>query len=608
MDPATLEDWGQRFRRLLGVVVLLFCVLLLRLFYLQVTTSAAYAQESEENRIAQKRIKAPRGRILDRQGRVLAQNRASYTLTLIRTTRKRDSLAVAALAEAIGGPIRYSRRQPTIPLKRDVDFRTVCIVEERLRDEWSLDVAIEPQRDYLYGSLFAHLIGYMGEMQEEEFATPRPKRYAVGDYIGKTGVERVHEDQLHGDDGLRFIEVDARHRIKDEFPFPERERPALPGDDLTLTVDLDMQRAAYDALPDTLGGSVVALDARTGAVLTMVSKPSFDPNVFVSFQAQAERHDLVHSESKPLLNRAVQGLYPPGSTLKMVGAIAALEAGITDTMSTFEACAGSLQVGDVVFRCHNRDGHGELNLLQAIEVSCNIYFNHLAQILGVEAWRDAGERFGFGLPTGIHLQPEELSGLLPSRQTYAQTEGWVTGHLMNLVIGQGKMLATPLQMARYVAAIGNKGRLVTPHVVAPAPPAQDIRGFTEATYEIIRIAMRRVVYGEHGTGRVLQGLPVEVAGKSGTAQVPNRDNDDAWFVAFAPYEDPEVALAVVVEGGGGGGAAAAPVARKVLEAYFRDREPVSDRARPGSPERPEMPGRTTDPHRDSGQLADGRRP
>ena len=584
MDPATLEDWGSRFHRLLGIVFLLFAVLLLRLFYLQITTTDSYARESEENRIAQKRTKAPRGRILDRGGSVLAQNRASYTLTLIRTTRERDSLAVAALAEAIGSPIPYSRRRPTITLKRDVDFRTVCVVEERLRDEWSLDVEIEPQRDYLYGPLFAHLIGYMGEMQEEEFATPRPKRYAVGDYIGKTGVERVYEDDLRGDDGMRFVEVDARHRIKDEYPFPERERPALPGQDLTLTVDLAMQRAAYAALPDTLGGSVVALDARTGAVLTMVSKPSFDPNVFVSYQAQAERRDLVRSEAKPLLNRAVQGLYPPGSTLKMVGAVAALEAGITDTMSTFEACVGSLQVGDVVFRCHNREGHGELNLLQAIEVSCNIYFNHLAQILGIEAWRDAAERFGFGQPTGIRLQPEELSGLLPSREYYAQTEGWVTGHLMNLVIGQGAMLATPLQMARYVAAIGNGGYLVTPHVVAPGPEPRHIEGFSDATYEIVRIAMYRVVYGEHGTGRALRPLPVEVAGKSGTAQVPNRDNDDAWFVAFAPYDEPEVALAVVVEGGGGGGATAAPVALKVLEAYFGERASLSTQPGLGQPD------------------------
>ena len=597
MVPATLEDWGRRFRRLLAGVFLLFAVLFLRLFYLQITTSADYARESEENRIAQKRIKAPRGRILDRGGRVLAQNRASYTITLIRTTRERDSLAVAALAEAIGGPIRYSRRHSTVPLKRDVDFQTVCIVEERLRDEWSLDVAIEPQRDYLHGPLFAHLIGYMGEMQEEEFATPRPKRYAVGDYIGKTGVERVYEDQLRGDDGLRFIEVDARHRIKDEFPFPDRERPAQPGQDLALTVDLGMQQAAYEAMPDSLGGSVVALDVRTGAVLVMVSKPSFDPNVFVSYQAQAERRALVHSESKPLLNRAVQGLYPPGSTLKMVAAVAALEAGITDTLSTFEACAGSLQVGDVIFRCHNREGHGELNLLQAVEVSCNIYFNHLAQILGMEAWRDCAARFGFGQPTGIRLQPDELSGLLPSREYYAQTEGWVTGHLMNLVIGQGAMLVTPLQMARYVAAIGNGGHLVTPHVVGPTPPGRKLDGVSDATLEIVRIAMRRVVHGEKGTGHALRSLPVEVAGKSGTAQVPNRDNDDAWFVAFAPYRDPEVALAVVVEGGGGGAAAAAPVARQVLEAYFRNRQPVTGRAGDG-----------WDQGRAARQLADGRRP
>ncbi|MFH1568008.1 MAG: penicillin-binding protein 2, partial [Gemmatimonadota bacterium] len=494
MDPANLEDWGQRLRRLLIVVLALFGVLLLRLFYLQVTTSADYARESEENRIAQKRIKAPRGRILDRRGHVLAQNRASYTIIMNRTTAERDAQAAAALEEAIGGPpLRYTRKQPIIPLKRDVDFRTVCIVEERLGQEWSLDVEIEPQRDYLYGPLFAHLVGYMGELQEEELATPRPRRYTVGDYIGKTGVERVYEDVLRGDDGVRFIEVDARHRIKDEFPFPERERPARPGQDLVLTVDLDLQRAAYEGLPDSLAGSVVALDARTGAVLAMVSKPSFDPNAFVSFQAQVERRSLVQDGARPLLNRATQGQYPPGSTFKMVAAVAALEAGVTDTLSSFPPCRGSLEVGNAVFRCHDRDGHGALNLLGALEASCNVYFLHLGQVLGIEAWHDCAARFGFGQPTGLVLQPEEMDGLLPSRQYYTRGEGWAGGHLMNLVIGQGALLVTPVQMARYAAALANGGYLVTPHVRGPAPPPERIPGVSPATIDIVRRGMRRVV-------------------------------------------------------------------------------------------------------------------
>ena len=421
MDPTTHEEWTRRLRGLLVPVFILFSILFLRLFYLQITTFAEYKRESEDNRIAQKRVKAPRGRISDRNGLVLARNRASYTIFLMSATRDRDIEAVAALEDAIGTSVRYvPSRSATFRLKRDVDWQTLCIVEEWLAPDWPLQIEIEPQRDYPFGALTAHVMGYMGEMQEDDLATPRAKFYTAGDYIGKTGIEKVLEDSLRGVDGLRYIEVDALHRrIKDESPLPERERHPRPGHDLRLTIDLNVQRAAESALPDTLSGSVVALDARTGAVLALVSKPSFDPNVFVSFQAQAERKRLVSSEKKPLLNRATQGLYPPGSTLKMVAAVAALEAGITDTLSTFEACAGSLRVGDTVFRCPKRDGHGELNLLEATEASCNIYFNHLAQILGVETWREYAGKFGFGQPTGISLAPEEVVGLLPSRQYYA---------------------------------------------------------------------------------------------------------------------------------------------------------------------------------------------
>jgi len=569
VDPEILEDWDRRLRGLLVAVCLLFAVLFLRLFHLQITTAADYAKESEDNRIAQRRVKAPRGLIVDRDDEVLARNRASYSISLIRGSTEDDARSVAALEEAIGEPVSYSGRSASVRLKRDVDFQTVALVEERLRgDGFPLHVDIEPQRDYPYGELTAHIIGYMGELREEEAASATG-RYLLGDYVGKTGLEKVYEDSLRGVDGVSYVEMDARMRIKDEHPFPDREQAPIPGHDLRLTLDLDIQRAAAQAMPDTLAGSVVAIDARTGAVLAMVSHPSFDPNVFVSYRAQDERRQIVQDSHRPLLNRAVSGMYPPGSTLKLVGAVAALEAGITDTLSTFEACAGSLQVGDVVFRCNNRDGHGELNLLDATASSCNIYFNHLALILGIETWHEYGRRFGFGISTGIDLDPEEQPGLLPDRQYHIEREGWVTGHLMNLVIGQGYMLVTPLQVARYAAALGNGGVLVAPHFYGEAPPTQQIEGVSPETWETVRLGMHRVVYGENGTGRRARVAGIEVAGKSGTAQGP-RTNDDAWFVAFAPYDDPQIAVAVVVEDGGGGGATAAPVAGAVIRAYLED--------------------------------------
>lgn len=567
---------GQHLRGLLVVVGLLFLILFLRLFYLQIASSAHYAQKSEENRIAQKRIKARRGLILARGtngvSEILARSRPTYTVTLTRSKPDNDARAVEALSLATGSPeIRYTRSGRTIRVLRDVDFRTVSLVLERLSEDWPLDVMVESERDYPYGPLAAHLLGHLGELQEEELQALRYKNYTPGDFIGKTGIEKVYEDLLRGEDGVAYIEVDAMNRPQSEFP--EREQPPEPGRDLVLTLDYKTQRAAERALSDSMTGAVVALNPQTGAILALASRPTFDPNVFVSFQAQEERRRLLQDSSKPLLNRATREHYPPGSTVKMVAAVAALETGILDTLGTFPGCGGSLRVGSTVFHCARKEGHGVLTLQEAIEASCNVYFYHLGQSLGFKAWRDYAERLGFGRPTGIDLQPEEELGNLPTRKYYEERGGWALGHMMNLVIGQGALLATPMQMARYTAALCNGGYLVTPHFYA-APPRREYTGISASTLEKVKRAMRRVIYGDQGTGRRVRIEGVEVAGKSGTAQAPGR-NTDAWFVAFAPFDRPEVAVAVVVEGGGHGGVVAGSIARKVLEAYF-GKEPEAE--------------------------------
>ena len=568
MEPVDHNEQAQKLRHLLIVVLGLFAILFLRLFYLQVTTSADYERESEENRYARKRIKAHRGLILARDGQILASNAPFYTVAINRCSSQDFAAAVAALKEATGATItqKYNKKGPwPIHLKRDVDFRTVSIVEERLKDDWPLDILIQMKRAYPMNNLAAHLLGYMGEKSAEDVRRLKTKVYARGDYFGKTGIEMFYEDHLRGEDGIRVVEVDAKGRERRQIS--EHLQTARSGRDLHLTIDRRVQRRAEEALPDSLGGCVVALDPNSGAILALASRPTFDPNIFVSFQQQEERQRVLQRLDKPLLNRAISGTYPPGSTLKMVAAIAALETGISDTLSTFEACAGSLQVGETVFRCFKRDGHGELNLMQALETSCNIYFQHLAQIMSIETWGDYAARFGFGQVTGIDMEPREEKGGLPSRQFYVETEGWTQGHLLNLVIGQGAILVTPMQMARYVAALGNGGYLVTPHLYKVPPSPQPIEDISPATLDIVKQAMRRVVYGEHGTGHRVQITGIEVAGKSGTAQGP-KEEDDAWFVAFAPYEEPTIAVAVVVEGGGGGGSVAGPIARQVIEAYF----------------------------------------
>lgn len=565
MQQQLPQDQRPPLNGLLVPVAVLFAILVLRLFYLQVVTSADYARESDENRIAQRRVKAPRGLIYDRDGRILARTRPFYTVSLERTTRKDFEATTAAFTAATGDPVdgEYSRRSRLIRLKRDVDFRTVSIVEERLKADWPLlDIEIEAQRYYPYGTVAAHLLGYIGIIRDQDLRGQDENAYVLGDFIGRTGIEKVYENSLRGRDGMIYLEIDAVGRTG--RPFPERDQFAVPGKPLHLTVDLEVQLAAERALPDSLASALIALDPRTGAVLALANKPTFDPNIFVSFQAQEERQRVLQSKTG-LLNRALHGRYPPGSTLKMVSAIAALEMGVTDTLSLFEPCYGSLAVGRTRFRCHDRSGHGGLTLPEAIALSCNVYFYHLARLMSIEMWHEYAAKLGFGQPTGI-VHSGEAAGLLPSRQYFEERGGWAFGHQLNLSIGQGAVLVTPIQMARYTAAIANGGYLVTPYISGDPPPRQRIDGISPKTFDLVRKSMLRVVASNTGTGRRARVDGVAVAAKTGTAQVPSGE-DDAWMVAFAPYEDPAIVIAAVVEGGGSGGERVGPVVREVVKAF-----------------------------------------
>ncbi len=559
---------------LIGLIIitgLLFLVLLVRLFYLQVNTFDNYARESDENRITQKRVKAARGLIVDRHNRVLVRNRPFYTVSLVKTTKERYSRVKKAFTIATGDTTIdgiYDANLRNIRLKRDVDFRTVSIVEEQLRSKWpTLSIETEAQRFYPLEKSAAHLLGYMGLYQANTLLNSN-YNYLIGDFIGKTGLEKLHENSLKGYDGVRYYEIDASGHVRREFA--QRLQAPIAGQDLQLTIDIELQKKIELALPESLASAVVVLDVRNGGIIAMVSNPSFDPNIFVSFRAQEDRVKVLNSETT-LLNRAIRGRYPPGSTLKMIGAIAGLENGVTDTLSTFAACVGSLQVGDVIFRCNLRSGHGELNLISALETSCNTYFQHLAQLISLEEWRLWANRFGIGQRTGLIFTPNEAEGLLPTRSYYQQNGGWTLGHLLNMIIGQGAILVTPLQMARFIAAIANGGYMITPHLSGTAPPPKFIEELSTRTLKIIREAMLRVVYGENGTGKRAALKNILIAGKTGTAQVPNRanQNSDAWFVGFSPYHNPEIAVALVIEGGGSGGKIAAPIAHNIFKYYHQ---------------------------------------
>ena len=559
---------------LIGLIIiigLLFLILLVRLFHLQVNTFDNYARKSNKNIITQKRVKAARGLIVDRNNRVLVRNRPFYTVSLVKTTKERYNRVKNAFTFATGDTALdgiYDAHLRNIRLKRDVDFRTVSIVEEQLRSQWpTLSIETEAQRFYPFGRSAAHLLGYMG-LYHANTSLNSNHNYLIGDFVGKTGLEKLHENTLRGYDGVRYYEINASGHVQREFV--QRLQAPIAGQDLQLTIDVELQQRIELALPESLASAVVVLNVRNGAIIAMANNPSFDPNIFVSFQAQEDRVKVLNSETT-LLNRAIRGRYPPGSTLKMIGAIAGLENGVTDTLSTFAACVGSLQVGDVMFRCNLRNGHGELSLISALETSCNIYFQHLAQLISLEEWRLWASRFGIGQRTGLIFTPNEAEGLLPSRSYYQQNGGWTLGHLLNMIIGQGAVLVTPLQMARFVAAIANGGYMITPHLSGPAPPPKFIEELSPHTLKIIREAMLRVVYGEKGTGKRAAVKNILIAGKTGTAQVPNRanQNNDSWFVGFSPFHHPEIAVAIVIEGGGGGGKVAAPIAHNIFKDYHQ---------------------------------------
>jgi len=404
--------------------------------------------------------------------------------------------------------------------------------------------------------------------------------YKAGDLVGKNGLEKKYDLLLRGTKGVRYLKVDANGRELGDYD-PDRNIPPIHGNDLYLYMDYEIQRFA-DSLFEGKRGALVALDTRTGGVLAFVSKPDYEPGLLSGRINAQQWQKLVSDPYHPLFNRAIQSTYPPGSTYKLVAALAALQEGIiTPEWTAF--CPGYYKLGRKVIHCWNKAGHGNINLLQAIRGSCNVYFYQLGLKIGLPIWSEYSRKLGFGKPTGIDL-PNEFSGLVPSVEYFNKIygkNGWTRGHLANLAIGQGELLVTPVQMAVFTMIIANKGLYHPPHMVdkiydyttrkSVQFPIKTgyVDGISDDVYETIREGMRRVVNG--GTGWRAKVRGIEMAGKTGTAQNPHGD-DHAWFIGFAPYENPEVAVAAIVENGGSGGGVAAPLVRKFLEKYFYGKE------------------------------------
>jgi penicillin-binding protein 2 len=583
----------------LGVIALLilvaFSVLVSRLWRLQVREGENLRALSENNRLRLKRTPPLRGIVYDRKGRVLVDNRPSFDVVLVpedtpdmKATLHALSLHLRDGVSLPGDTLPRNPRRPSyegMVVAKDIAWPTLVAVESHQLEIPGVSVEIGTKRRYPSEGLAAHLLGYVGEINSQEM-TLFP-RYRLGDLIGKFGIERKWEADLRGRGGGQQIEVDAagkRLRVLGEVE-------ARAGQSLVLTVDQELQQKAEAAL-EGRAGAIVVLGVQTGEVLAMVNRPTFDPNVFARGIKADEWRNLIEDPLHPLNNRAIQGQYPPGSTFKVIVAAAALEKGVI-TPSTRFFCPGGLPFGGRVFRCWKKGGHGSVDLRQAITQSCDVYFYQVGQRLGINAIADYARRFGLGKPLGIALD-HEAAGVIPDPTWKKQVLNapWYAGETLSVVIGQGYVTATPLQMAVVAATLANGGTVYRPQVVKRvindageiirdyAPEVINRIGLKPQTVQLVRDGMRDVVNSSTGTGKKAQLPDVLVAGKTGTSQViagtrgkgkvlPRQYRDHAWFIAFAPADAPEVAVACLIEHAGeGGGAAAAPVVRQVLADYF----------------------------------------
>jgi penicillin-binding protein 2 len=585
-------------RRLLvaAVVGLIgFLTLYGQLWNLQVLQGEEMRASSESNRIRLRRVQATRGTVLDRHHRVVIDSRPSFDAVLVPEDARDLPLTIETLAQLLGQSTaemhallaQTSERPPfeELTVKRDLTWDEVVALETHQLDLPGVSLQITPRRSYPLGTELAHLLGYVGEASKADLAGD--PRYRMGDVVGKTGLERKWEPYLRGVSGGQQVEVDAVGRKLRVLREVEEE----PGNIVHLTIDLDLQRAAADALGERQG-VVVALDPNNGELLAYVNHPSFDPNVFArGIRADEWRH-LLSDPLKPLNNRGIQGQYPPGSTFKIVVATAALDEGVINPFTRIH-CGGGVQFGNHYFRCWKKGGHGSMNVHQALVQSCDVFFYQVAQRLGVDAIARYARAFGLGAPTGIALEHEQ-AGIIPDsawkRQRFKQP--WYAGETLSVAIGQGYVTTTPLQMANLIATVA-VGKHFTPryvsHVETPdgevvySDPAE-VRGelgVRDTTLRQVREALRDVV--ARGTGKKAQLRNIEVAGKTGTSQVvtlgkervkahrlPRHHRDHAWFVAYAPVDDPQIAVATLVEHAeGGGGAVAAPITQQVMETFFR---------------------------------------
>ncbi len=582
----------QRINLLYLPIFLIFVVLAARLWQLQIIQGSEYVQKAERNRIRTIQLVAPRGTILDRNNVPLVENRPSFNILLYRESMKDSEGTMRFITEQLGVPpeelaerMRRSKGsalyQPVV-IKGDAGIGDISVVEAHRKDHPEIQLGPEPRRLYRLGKVAAHVLGYVGEVSEDELSRGQFQGARVGSLVGKSGVERIYNQYLVGKDGARQVLVDSVGREVDTLD----EVDSIIGGELTLTLDLDLQAAAEGLLQDKVG-AIIAMDPRNGEILAMASSPSFDPNVFSTRILKRDWDQLMDDPDHPLQNRAIQNSYSPGSIFKLIMADAGLEEGLI-TDETHVNCSGAATFYNRTFHCWQKKGHGSVGLQTAITQSCNIFFYTMGQRLGISKIALHAQALGLGERTGIDL-PGERSGVMPSEEWKEQTRGskWYAGETISVSIGQGYVSTTPLQLLRAVSAIATNGKLITPHVLLRAEGLQDdpkrwpVREIPigDENARKIRAGMWGSV-NNFGTGHNAAIPGQDICGKTGTVQVLSKETksglkgdasdfeDHSWFAGFASRDNPEFSVVVFVEHGGKGGVAAAPLAHEIFKAYF----------------------------------------
>jgi len=605
LDQFEKERVVSRLRIFRWMMIAAGALIIFRFFQLQVLQGQKWRMLATENQFRKVRVVAGRGLLLDRKGRILAGNKPGFNLTV--TPADADSKTIFKLAQFLELPERelklritasrqFSRFVP-VTVKKDLSWEELSRLEEHLRELSGVDIEYRPVRSYPLAEVGCHVLGYIGEVSPSELTQPEYAGHQMGDYTGKAGVEKLFDKWLHGTDGYKFKVVDARGRERPPDAFSGIRldpQPPVAGKDVSLTLDLELEQLAQELLKDK-AGAIVMISVKDGEILAMASAPTFNPELFGSSVHPEQWRKVETDPAHPLLHRAIQGAYPPGSTFKPVLALAGLEDKVIDPGQKLP-CRGVYMFGRIPFKCWRKHGHGRMSLPEAIIQSCDIYFYQRGVQLGIDRIAHYANLLGFGLRTGIGLDSES-SALIPTSgwRENVRGEKWRPGDTVSASIGQGFVLVTPLQAAMMAMTIANEGELYKPVLMrrvpgVPEPEYREFRpkliqklNFSSQTWKIVKGALADAVNTPHGTGYWgARSDKVKIAGKTGTAQVvkskfyegksesqvPLEFRDHAWFVSYAPADNPKVAVSVVVEHAGHGASAAAPLARAMIEKYM----------------------------------------